>query len=122
MRKVLVLQVIAMLGLLSPGCYYDKEELLYPDTGCDTAQVTFTGTIAPLISNQCKVCHSAAVASGGVALETHAQVKTWVDNGRLLSAIKHAPGVQPMPKGAPKLDACTINKIQTWANSGSPNN
>jgi hypothetical protein len=27
-----------------------------------------------------------------------------------------------MPKGAAKLDQCTINKIALWINKGAPNN
>lgn len=110
-------------GILFPGCYYDKEENLYPSTGnCDTANVTFAGTIQPLLQANCYACHSQAAGQGGIILEGHANVVIRVNDGKLIGAISHASGFSPMPKNGQKLAECEIKRIQVWINAGAPNN
>jgi hypothetical protein len=48
-------------------------------------------------------------------------VKAQATNGNLMGVINHAAGYSPMPKNSPKMDDCTISKIQAWINNGSPN-
>lgn len=111
---------------LLTGCYYDNEESLYPSIGtCDTAQVTYAKSIAPLIISQCLACHSnnAAASSGGnIRLESYADVKIYADNGRLYGAVAHLSGYSPMPKSGGKLDGCKIATLKKWIDSGAPNN
>lgn len=110
-------------GTLFTGCYYDKEENLYPGTAaCDTANVTFSGTVLPLIQTNCYACHSQAAGQGGIILEGHANVVVRVNDGKLIGAVSHASGFTPMPQNGQKLADCDIKRIQTWINAGSPNN
>jgi hypothetical protein len=109
------------------GCYYDNAETLYPQltSGCDTTQVTFSGTIKPILQNYCLVCHSTAQAAGSggsVKLEAYTDVKKSVDNGKLWGASSQASGYSPMPKGGGKLDNCTLLKLKKWINDGAVNN
>lgn len=117
--------LLVMNALFLAGCYNDNEEALYPDEVCNTSQVGFSETIAPIISNNCLSCHGAsnnAVSGGGINLDGYSHVKTYVDNGLLLSAVKHDGTASPMPEGADKLSACQISQIEQWIVNGASNN
>lgn len=106
------------------SCYYDKAELLYPESKlpCDTTAVaTYSTDVAPVMSASCNMsgCHNTTDASAGVILDTYAGVKIQALNGRLVGSTS-ATGT--MPKGANKLANCTLAKIQKWIDSGTPNN
>jgi hypothetical protein len=109
------------------GCYYDSEEYLFPDTGsnCDTTNVTYSGSVAAILDNNCLVCHnnaSAAALGGNVRIEDYADVKIIAENGKLLGTINHSSGFVTMPQGADKLDACTISVVRIWIEAGAMNN
>lgn len=120
-----VVAVIAGLILASSGCYYDIEEELYAGgSPCDTANVTFAAVVNPILANNCQSCHNSGIASGNVRLDSYAEIKKYVDNGKLLSAIKQEGTLakaMPPPPSAP-LGDCQINQIEVWINNGAPNN
>ncbi|SRR5690606_8200904 len=110
---------------LSTGCYNDNREDLYPAIGdCDTATVSYSEFIAPLMNASCatSACHDAATASFALILDNHADVQQIALNGKLLGSVTHASGFYPMPKNAARLDECTIAKIRAWVNAGAPEN
>jgi Fe-S cluster biogenesis protein NfuA len=90
--------------------------------GCDTANVTFSGTIVPILQGNCIGCHSAPVGSGGVILTTYADVLTVVNNGKLWGAVNFSPGFIGMPYNGSKMNDCNIAKIRIWINAGAPDN
>jgi len=94
------------------------------DADCDTTNVTFSGSVMPLISLKCQGCHSGANPGGSVSLTNYAQVKATVTSGTLIGSITHAPGFKPMPEpvGSFKLPDCDIRKIQIWIGNGALNN
>jgi hypothetical protein len=117
----------SLMALLITSCYYDNEEYLYPNnggiTGCDTTNVTYSGTVAPILeTNNCNNCHNPASPSGGVIVNNYEDLITWVNNGRFLGSINHEPGFSPMPKGGNKLSNCNLLKIQKWIDDGAFNN
>lgn len=119
--KFLILLAVATVLLAS--CYNDNEEDLYPQTSdCDSTNVTYSATIAPIMATSCNGCHSSAAASGGVVTDTHDGLKAIASNGKLYGAVNHATGFSPMPQGGSKLAQCTIDKIKTWVDAGAPNN
>jgi len=121
-KKVFVLFIfILALGMLFPSCYYDKEETLYPFLKCDTSHVTYSQTIAPILSTNCNVCHGSANPLGGVILNSWASIQVVITNGKLIPAIDHTGPFQ-MPKGGSMLPDCTIEKIKRWITNGAPNN
>jgi mono/diheme cytochrome c family protein len=122
-RYLYIIGVFAILSGLQ-GCYYDIEEELYPSNGgnCDTAAVTYSGTIQTILNESCNSCHSAASAQGNVVLEGYNLLKVYVDDGSFLGAVSHGSGYSPMPKGGNKLSDCKISQIQTWIAAGAPNN
>ncbi|HJW31334.1 MAG TPA: hypothetical protein VJ508_19030 [Saprospiraceae bacterium] len=114
---------ILMVGMVfSTACYYDVAERLYPATACITTNMTYQGDIKPILETNCYVCHSAAANNGNVTLEGYPALKNYVDNGKLLGAIKHQSGFSPMPQNANPLSTCDQSKIEQWINDGALNN
>jgi hypothetical protein len=95
-------------------------------SSCDTSQVTYSNTLAPMFAKNCTGCHNDNLTNGNVKLNTYEQVKIVADNGKLVGTITHAPGYTPMPESYPpgsvKLPDCTINQIKIWIAAGAPNN
>jgi hypothetical protein len=104
------------------SCYYDKEEVLYPDSICDTADVRYSTIIQPVLSSNCVSCHGGSTPSAGIKLDTYEGVSIQAANGRLWGAISHTGNFSPMPKNAAKLSDCSITKIKKWLDAGHPNN
>jgi len=121
MNKRIVIFIISMIVLA--GCYYDKEDLLYPQSNCDTANSTYLTAVQPALQTYgCIGCHSGSAPSGNILLNTYANVKTYVQNGKLYGSITHSAGYSPMPQGGNKMNTCVINKIRTWIDAGALNN
>jgi hypothetical protein len=89
--------------------------------GCDTTNVTYSLSIAPLLQNKCNGCHGATSPGGGVVLTTFAGAQAAALNGKLLSSVEHTSAF-PMPKNGSKLPQCEIDMIRIWVNAGAPNN
>ncbi len=94
----------------------------YCDEDCDTTNVTFSGTIWPMIELNCIGCHSGPQPSGNISLENYASIVVQAESGRLFGAISHSAGFSPMPKNAPKLSDCKIEQVKIWIEDGTPNN
>lgn len=112
-----------LLMLLAWGlnsCYYDNVEDLYPiPPACDTLNITYSGTVAPIMENNCNSCHGSTDPSGGIITDTYAGVKVSVDDGSFWGAINHESGYSPMPQGGNKLSDCDLKKIGIWIDSGA---
>lgn len=115
---------IAVLIVCFQSCYYDSEEYLFPelDSDCDTTDISYSGAVAPIISQSCLACHGNIPVGTSIKLEEYSDLKTSVDNGSLIGSITHGSGYSPMPQGANKLDDCSISLIQLWIDSGASNN
>lgn len=100
------------------GCYYDKEELLYPSTiDCTGVNATFI-SLKPIITANCATagCHNAASAAGGAVLETYDQIKAKADRINQRAIID-----KTMPSDKP-LSADEMAALKCWLGSGAPNN
>jgi hypothetical protein len=109
------------------SCYYDSKEFLFPEIndGCDTINITFALSVAPVLDQYCLSCHgnsTAASYGSNIKLEDYTDVKAQADNGKLIGSISHESGYSPMPKGASKLDNCIITAIKQWIDAGAQNN
>jgi hypothetical protein len=124
MKKLLIILSLAILA----GCYYDNEEELYPNVpDCDTTNVTFSGTIYPIISGNCTGCHSGSAPQGNILLEDYATISAQAlipagQPGSLYGVISHHPDNSPMPKNGTKLSDCKIKQVKTWIDAGVPDN
>ena len=116
-RITLGLAFTALLFLSS--CYYDNYDDLAADTGvCDTVSMSYTMDIAPIMTQHCTSCHGGAAPAGNIPLVNYNDVKVAALNGSLLGTMDHASGWSAMPKNLPKLDVCTITKVNAWINQG----
>lgn len=127
LNKLKTMAALTAVGLVivlvsATGCYYDKEEKLYPQTVCDTAAVTYSSSVVPVLLSNCTVCHGGNTPSAGIKLDTYAGVKVQADNGRLWGAVSQATSFSPMPKNGTKLNTCNLTKIKKWLDAGALNN
>ncbi|MBX2973521.1 MAG: cytochrome c [Flavobacteriales bacterium] len=116
-RTILISSALGLLML--GGCYYDKEELLYPgqcDPGDATAPGYWASNIEPIITARCANCHY----PGGLApgdLRQYATVRTMVDNGSFNQMVFVS---RSMPQGG-ALSSCDMQKLRAWVDAGAPN-
>jgi len=104
------------------GCYYDNEEELYPQpVECDTLNITYSATIAPIMETNCNECHGGSSPSANIRTDTYDGLKIIADDGKLWGAINHENGYSPMPKDRPKLNDCDLKKIEIWLDNGALN-
>ncbi len=112
---------LLLIGML-PCCTYHSLEDIDPRVACDTTAITFQRTIRPILNNNCIVCHSGSSPANGLDYEKFSDVVIVANDGRLVGAINHRAGFEPMPRFAPKLATCDIHKIEIWISEGSLNN
>jgi uncharacterized membrane protein len=125
--KRLAFIIIILVAATISGCYYDSEEKLYPvlDTSCNLDNVTFSGTVKPILQASCYRCHSNANTlnlGGGIKLENHTDVQSMANSGKLMGVVTHASGFIPMPQEGGKLSDCEISQLQRWVDNQTPNN
>jgi hypothetical protein len=89
---------------------------------CDTLNVTYSGSIVPLIQQRCQGCHSGTTPQGGLDFTSWSVVNAVASDGRLAASVDHAPSAIPMPPSGPKLPDCNIAQFMIWIDSGAPNN
>ena len=122
--KYLLIVAFIFLTVSQYGCYYDKQDLLVQPIPCDTTQVTYSGTVKPILASICYACHSGTAPAGNIKLDQYGPVRSVAlsTNGLLLGVISHTPGYDAMPKSGGKLNDCNIQKIAIWIHAGAPNN
>lgn len=117
---LLALCFITLWGMTS--CTSNVEEELYPPNTCDTMSVSYSGTIAPIIEQNCFDCHQGAGSISGIPLDGYDNLKAMVDAGRLVGAVRRQSGFSPMPQDAPSLPECELLKIEKWVDEGAQDN
>jgi hypothetical protein len=85
---------------------------------CDTANITYTGKIQPILQDNCLGCHN----NTKPFMNTYDEVKAQISNGKFMCAINHGVGCQPMPRNANMLSPCKLRIIQKWVDAGAANN
>lgn len=115
---------IVLTAFVAMSCNYDNEENLYPTIGkdCDTTNVTYSGTIAGIVSNNCNSCHGATYMTDGdrIRLDNYDGLKANLND--VIGAINHSPMKSAMPKNTAKLNDCKLKQFEIWNNAGAPNN
>jgi len=121
-RFIISLAIITVSSFFIISCYYDNEEALYPslNNSCDTTNVTYSGTIVPILNNSCLGCHSAAANGGSALLNTYNEVVAKAP--RITGSIKQLSGFSAMPKGGGKISSCSITQWDIWVRKGMLNN
>jgi len=123
MNKYFIFSFSLFLAVITASCVYNVEEELYPSTTCDTLNVTYRGTVLPILEHNCYECHSNAnVQVSQIPLEGYSNLIIKVNDGKLIKAIQHLEGASPMPKDREALAECDILKIEKWVSEGAPDN
>jgi hypothetical protein len=122
--KQILLPALLLLSLC--GCYNDKAELLYPCDLSSVDTVTYSGTVAAILTKNCASapgCHmDESTNLSGIKLNNVAGAQVIAKNTKLLGVINHTAGYVEMPKGGAKLKDCDILKITKWVEGGALNN
>ena len=121
-KIVLPLGTALVIAVTMTGCWYDNLQDLHPQSTCDVSNVTYAGSVLPVISANCYSCHNAASQLGNVNLEGYSNLKAYANNGKLVGVIEHQTGFSPMPKTGGKLSDCEIAIIKQWISNGATNN
>lgn len=124
MKKILVILSVVVMA----GCYNDKADQLYPAvaaSGCDTTNVAYAATIAPILKSKCATsgCHDAATKQNGYDYSTYNS--SWTSataTVKLIGVVTHDPNFVPMPYNLAKMDECSVNRIVRWVHLGAMNN
>src|SRR3982751_1698904 len=77
MKKTLMMLLTLSVVILGAGCYYDKEEVLYP--GSSECQLTarFSANVFPLIQTKCAIspdCHASGSTNTAGPLTNYTQI------------------------------------------------
>jgi hypothetical protein len=123
--KRLLLPLTIIIAIIIVSCYYDNEEALYPSysSACDTLHVTFSGTIVPIMQNNCLSCHSnssAASSGNNIRLENYADIRA--NTTAITGSINQRGNYSPMPKNGGKLKNCSLQQFDIWVRQGMLNN
>lgn len=106
-------------GLKLSDCQIKTIEIWSSDTNlivaeCDTNNITYAGTVFPILQDKCLDCHSGATPEGNLDFNNYDHVAFVAQNGALMGALNHEVGFVPMPKDGNKLDDCSITQIGIW--------
>ena len=107
-----------MLATVLTGCYYDKEEVLYPTAvDCSTLNPSFSAQVMPLIIESCGVvgCHDASSGNKGGPFTNYTQISNKA------TTIKTQVLSGAMPQGS-SLTAAQLQIISCWVSNGAVNN
>lgn len=118
MIKKTIIACMAALAVISSGCYYDKEELLYPGgSNCNGAANKFSN-VNPIIQTKCSfnaACHGAGSSNAGGPLTSYDLIKAKA------SSIKLQVQTGLMPQTG-SLTPTELQSIVCWVEAGAPNN
>jgi hypothetical protein len=122
-RLFISLVTITLFSFFFVSCYYDNEEALYPSlsNSCDTTNVTYSGTIVPILQSSCLGCHGTPPQGGtSRSLSTYSEVVANAD--RITGSIKQLSNFRAMPEGSGKIKSCSITQWDIWVRNGMLNN
>ncbi len=113
-------------GIILTACASENGEDQTPDSPpaptCNTTDVTYAMTVAPLLQKNCTGCHNNNAPAAGINLTTYASVKASATRGSLVGSVNHDAGYSPMPKGRAKLADCDIAQLRKWVTDGALDN
>ena len=107
-----------LLVLACFACTNDKQADPGPGIACDTAQVSYSRQIKPIVAANCALsgCHIAGFAHGD--FNRYEELKSASDRGKLHQQVierKTMPPIGPLPTEEQKL-------IECWIRQSAPNN
>lgn len=118
MLKRVILTSLVAVALASSGCYYDKEELLYPGGSNCSGSANKFSNVNPIIQSKCgfsSSCHAAGSTNSGGPLTSYDLIKAKASNIKL----QVQTGLMPQTGS---LTPTELQSIVCWVESGAPNN
>lgn len=116
------LTVLLFLGVFITGCYYDKEEELYPNSGSTTSTTTpvaasYKNDIQPLMTSNCATpgCHVSGAQTPDLSSYTG------VFGSRAIVKDRANNAANPMPSSG-LMSVANRNLLNSWIDAGAPNN
>ena len=122
-RLFISIATISLISFFFVSCYYDNEEALYPalSNSCDTTNVTYSGTIVPILQGSCLGCHGTPPKGAtSRSLSTYSEVVANAD--RITGSIKQLSNFRAMPEGSTKINGCSISQWDIWVRNGMLDN
>ncbi len=117
-HDIAVLFGVCAIGVSS--CTYQNEETLFDPKVCNTDGVRYSVQVLDIVQRNCYQCHQqGSAAFNGIALGSHAALKSFALNGDLVQRINSRTSPMP-PSGL--LSECDRVVIEAWVLAGSPNN
>jgi mono/diheme cytochrome c family protein len=126
MKKIYFVLIVFIFGvfLVMESCKHEPDELPVPGGGngggngggteCDTLNITYPGTVYPLLEQYCLSCHSGTSPEAGLDFTDYNTVAFLAENGTLMGVIKHEPGYTEMPPSGLILPDCEISQLEIW--------
>ena len=117
---------LSILSLIGSGFAIAAEKTYPPD------QIEFfEKSVRPVLAEHCYDCHGAHKHQNGLRLDSREAVIRGSDYGKvvepgnpevskLIKAVTHAPGVEPMPKKGGKLSSTEVAALEKWIVLGVP--
>lgn len=123
MRIIIFFGVVSFLVSVLTSCTFNNEYDYFGDTEvpevCDTLVTTYD-SLTYIFTDICSECHNSEYTyRGGIEMDTYISVKSSIETGKVLPAIKHE-GDYKMPFELPKLSDCEIQRIELWIEEGMP--
>ncbi|MEI8134764.1 MAG: hypothetical protein WCH46_06755 [bacterium] len=91
----------------------------YCDGDCSNSNVTFEGSVLPIIKYNCTGCHSGSNPAGKISLTNYDEIAAQAANKKLLATITYSKGYIAMPPYS-KLSICDANTLKIWVRNGYP--
>ena len=127
--------LVLRFRFLATACAFAGFMAAPPATGADVftpEQIhDFESRVRPLLAENCYSCHGPQKQNNGLRLDSRAAIVRGSDYGpvaeagnpaasKLIKAINHAEGVEPMPKKASKFPPEAIAILTDWVQQGMP--
>lgn len=119
-KSVFIFALLLLISGFFVQCKKDNVESKQQNTAnsCDTANVTYSKIATILSANSCTNCHGSGAS---VPLNSYDNVKAIALSGRLIGAVEHLSGYNPMPNSSQKISECDRKTIRAWINQGTKN-
>lgn len=119
MKKIVVAAFAVLLSIVfsQTACYYDNEVDQYGTTPCDTANVSYSQVIKPIIDQNCISCHAPGGERETSPFTTYDEVVLYAE-----SAVPRINGSSTLMPPSGKMSSCNIALFTSWVNAGAPNN
>lgn len=125
MRKLILLWPLCLFAFCkkSPSSSIKSSSPAVPCQYNSNTTVSFSLSISPLLLHNCGSCHSSP-GSGGINLDTYANVKSTALSGQLMPAVTNTvtSNIIMPPPPLQHLDSCQIKALNLWIAQGCMNN